>query len=400
MGQKWYETNEAYNERIAQEANERTIENLTGSAPTPHWYETNTTYGERIAQEATERIIEHSTGSAPTTHWYESGTAYSERIAQEANECVIKDSTGSAPTTHWYENNIDYDTRIRQEANEQIVKGGTGSSPKQHWLEGEHDYRSRIANEAREVKARERSNSSTASNSGSLSVYDTASDYMPSNSSADYSSVGSATSSLIPVRNSPNSGRGGLVVATIVVFVCGALGVFWYSELQRENQKKAAERARAEDQARQAAAVRVAERTRTEQAFLGKWYYWNRDEGRLAEVKISRQGSMFSAVYRSGGYLQSLKGQLQADNRLMLENISNGKLHNPLTWHGGDFSYEAWLQLGNDGNVLYGSFSHSGPTFVMKRTANQRKPATRLRLQLATDRALCHLIARLKPLGR
>lgn len=170
-GQGWFESDDDYRSRVAQEANEHTIENSTGSAPSRGWFESEENYGDRIAQEANEHRIEDSTGSAPSQGWFESSESYSDRIAQEANERTIEDSTGSAPSQGWFESANDYDTRIRKEANEQIVEGGVGSAPKQGWFEGNHDYRSRVAHEAREVKARERSKSSTSSGSDSLSTY-------------------------------------------------------------------------------------------------------------------------------------------------------------------------------------------------------------------------------------
>ena len=137
---------------MAQEANERTIEDSTGSAPSQCWFEGDDDYRQRVAREADERTIEGSTGSASSQGWFESDDTYRERIHREANECTVKDLTGSAPAQGWFEADQDYDTRIRKEANEQIVNSGTGSSPKQSWFESSHDYRSRIAHEAREVK--------------------------------------------------------------------------------------------------------------------------------------------------------------------------------------------------------------------------------------------------------
>ena len=157
--QGWFESDENYRHRVAQEADERTIENSSGSAPTKGWFESNEDYRDRVAQEANEHRVEDSTGDAPSRGWFEGEDSYRERIAQEANERTIEDSTGSAPSQGWFESDSDYDVRVRREANEHIVNGGTGSSPKQGWFEGDHDYRSRVAHEAREVRASNRPDS-------------------------------------------------------------------------------------------------------------------------------------------------------------------------------------------------------------------------------------------------
>lgn len=189
---------------------------------------------------------------------------------------------------------------------------------------------------------------------------------------ADYSSYGSATSSSSTAGNSPDLAWLGWVVATIVIVVGGALGVQWYMA----HEKEAADRAREKDKIRQAEAsraeiTRIAEGARAKQAFPGKWHYWNRDDGRQAELRILCQGDRFSGEYRSGERLELLSGQLQTDNRLRLVNTRQyGKLVPPGTWYVGDFSQESWLQLGNDSTVLFVSFSPSGPTFVMNRSTN------------------------------
>jgi hypothetical protein len=153
MGQGWFESDEDYRARMAEEANERIIEDSKGEAPSQGWFESNESYRARIAEEAAESIIEDSTGSPPSQGWFESTEDYRARVAQEASERIVEDSTGSAPSQGWFESADDYDVRVRREANEQLIESLTGTAPSQGWFEGEHDYRSRIAHEARETKA-------------------------------------------------------------------------------------------------------------------------------------------------------------------------------------------------------------------------------------------------------
>ena len=58
--QGWFESDEDYRSRVAREADERTIEDSTGSAPLPGWFESDDSYRERIAREANEHRIEDS----------------------------------------------------------------------------------------------------------------------------------------------------------------------------------------------------------------------------------------------------------------------------------------------------------------------------------------------------
>lgn len=159
LTQGWCESDDDYRARVAQDADERTVEQSTGSAPSKGWFESDEAYRDRIAQAANECRIEESTGSAPSQRWFESDETYRARIALEANERTIEDASGVGPSQGWFENDDDYEIRIRKEANEHIVSG-SGSSPRQGWLERDHEYRSRIAHEAREVRARERAISS------------------------------------------------------------------------------------------------------------------------------------------------------------------------------------------------------------------------------------------------
>lgn len=178
----WFESDDDYRSRVAREADERTIEDSTGSAPSKGWLENDDDYCDRISRESDEHKIEDSTGLAPSKGWFENDDDYRDRIHRESNERTIEDSTGSAPSKGWLESDDDYDTRIRKESNEQILLDGTGSASKKGWFEGDHDYRSRIAHEAREVRANERPSTSIGSNSDSSSSYDTDSSYSQSRS--------------------------------------------------------------------------------------------------------------------------------------------------------------------------------------------------------------------------
>jgi hypothetical protein len=151
--QRWFEDDEEFRRRIAEEADERTIELASGSSPSPGWLESPDDYRTRIRTEANEYRIEGTTGAAPSPGWLESTADYQNRIEQEANEGSIEKLTGSAPSPGWFESEESYRIRIRQEANEIIVEKGEGTSPRQAWFESDHDYRSRIAHEARQSRA-------------------------------------------------------------------------------------------------------------------------------------------------------------------------------------------------------------------------------------------------------
>ncbi len=151
-------------------------------SPEQGWFESDEDYRNRVAREADERTIQDSTGSAPSQGWFENDDSYRERIAREANESTIEAGTGEAPSQGWFENDEAYNIRVRKEANEEIVKSGTGSSPKQGWFEGNHEYRSRIAHQAREARADGVSGSARSTQSD---------DFSDSSGTADHSAAGS-----------------------------------------------------------------------------------------------------------------------------------------------------------------------------------------------------------------
>jgi len=170
MGKHFFESDEAYQERIAREANESVIEESTGRAPSRGFFESEDHYADRISREASEQIVEDSTGRAPSQGWFESDEVYHDRIAREAHERIIADSTGHEPSQGWFESDQAYETRARKEANEHVIEILSGTTAKQRFLESEHDYRSRISLQARELRAnagtQDKSSSSSSSGVG------------------------------------------------------------------------------------------------------------------------------------------------------------------------------------------------------------------------------------------
>lgn len=147
----WFESEEDYRARVSLEADEETIERLSGSSPSRGWFESSDEYRERISEEAKEQVIESYTGDAPSKGIFESSDDYASRIEQEANEAIVSRSSGTTPSRGWFESSDDYNVRVRREANESIVHHHTGTEPSRGWFEGQHEYRSRIAHEAREA---------------------------------------------------------------------------------------------------------------------------------------------------------------------------------------------------------------------------------------------------------
>ena len=168
MGKGWFESDDAYRERVAREASERTIEDLTGEAPSRGWFESDEHYADRIAKEASECTIEDSTGEAPSQGWFESDEHYADRISKEAHERIIEDLSGDAPSQRWFESDENYETRVRKEANETIVEQYSGEYPKKGLFESDHTYRSRISHEARELIANSEAQPSSDSSGSSL----------------------------------------------------------------------------------------------------------------------------------------------------------------------------------------------------------------------------------------
>lgn len=154
MGQGWFESDDDYQERTAQEANEAVIKESTGSAPSKGFFEDDDDYRERIGREASERIVQDSTGSAPSQGFWESDDNYRERISREAHERIVRDSTGTAPAQRFFESDGAYHARVRDAANERTIRDATGSAPSHRWFESTTAYRQRIAVTADEHRAR------------------------------------------------------------------------------------------------------------------------------------------------------------------------------------------------------------------------------------------------------
>jgi hypothetical protein len=148
--QGFFESDKDYRDRVAREANERIIQDSTGSAPRQGIFEGNDSYRDRIAREASERILQDSTGSVPRQGFFEGNDQYGERIAREANKQAIRAARGSVPSQGLFESDSAYDTRVRREANESIIVNASGGAPRQRWFESDYEYRRRIAHEARE----------------------------------------------------------------------------------------------------------------------------------------------------------------------------------------------------------------------------------------------------------
>jgi hypothetical protein len=156
MGRGIFESDEDYRSRISQEANERIVEESTGSTPSKGIFESDEDYRSRINEEACERIIEDSTGSTPSKGIFESDEDYHSRVSEEAHERIIEDSTGSTPSKGIFESDEDYHSRVSEEANERIIEDFTGSTPSKGVFEADGDYRRRIGLEAREQRAKGR----------------------------------------------------------------------------------------------------------------------------------------------------------------------------------------------------------------------------------------------------
>ncbi|MES2939740.1 MAG: hypothetical protein V4864_18805 [Pseudomonadota bacterium] len=152
--QGFFEGDDEYRDRVAREADERTIEQASGSSPSQGWFESPQEYRSRISESAAEHIIKSNSGTAPSQGWFESSDEYRSRISVEASETTVRAATGCDPGPGWFESATDYQVRVRREANEHQIGGATGVEPSQGWFEGAHEYRSRIAHEAREIRAK------------------------------------------------------------------------------------------------------------------------------------------------------------------------------------------------------------------------------------------------------
>jgi hypothetical protein len=148
--QGWFESDDAYRDRIRREADEGRINRTTGNEPSQGWLESDEDYNNRISREADEGTVEKSTGSRPGQGWFESDSDYEERIERESHERTVEDVSGNAPSQGWFESDDDYRRRVEQEADEATIERATGDRPSQGWFESDSDYQQRVSQEADE----------------------------------------------------------------------------------------------------------------------------------------------------------------------------------------------------------------------------------------------------------
>jgi hypothetical protein len=151
--QGFFESDSDYRDRISREADERTIENISGEEPRQHFLEHDRAYERRIEKEADEHTVEDSTGDAPRQKFLESDSDYQERVSQEADERTVEDNTGDAPRQRFFEGDDDYRDRVEQESNESVIEKATGDAPRQGFFESDDSYSDRISQEADEARA-------------------------------------------------------------------------------------------------------------------------------------------------------------------------------------------------------------------------------------------------------
>lgn len=151
--QGFFESDEDYRDRISREADERTIENVSGEAPRQGFFESDNDYRARISREADEHTVEDSTGDAPSQGFFESDRDYRDRVSHEADERTVEDNTGDAPRQGFFESDDDYHDRVAHESNESVIERATGDSPRQGFFESDDDYQSRVSQEADEIRS-------------------------------------------------------------------------------------------------------------------------------------------------------------------------------------------------------------------------------------------------------
>ena len=166
MGQGLFESDDAYQQRMSKEANERTIEEASGEKPSQGWFESDDAYRSRITDEAHKSTIENLTGEQSSQGWFEGDTSYRDRIAQEAHKAILTDARDEKPRQGWFEGDDEFRHRLRHEANEAKVGSATGEAPKQGLFESDKDYRARVSLESREQAANGRKSTSSDAASG------------------------------------------------------------------------------------------------------------------------------------------------------------------------------------------------------------------------------------------
>ena len=125
-------------------------------------------------------------------------------------------------------------------------------------------------------------------------------------------------------------------------------------------QRERAAATEAADRVQAAEAIRVAERARVERDLAGDWLNGS------ARLAIARRGAAFAATYTEGnGTSHDLRVQVLPNNRVKLQSAQVGRLVNPLRYWDGDFSQQAWLEVGADGSLLIARFNEAGGRSVM-----------------------------------
>ena len=151
--QGFFESDSDYRDRISREADEHTIECISGDKPHQKFLEHDNTYEGRIEKEADEHTVQDSTGDAPRQKFLESDSDYRERVSQEADERTVEDNTGDAPRQGFFESDDSYRDRVEHESNESVIEKATGDAPRQGFFENDDSYSERISQEADEARA-------------------------------------------------------------------------------------------------------------------------------------------------------------------------------------------------------------------------------------------------------
>lgn len=206
--QGFFESDEDYAQRVARQADERSVELATGEKPSQGFFESDETYAKRIRRAADESEIKLSSGERPSQGFFESDADYQQRISLEAKRSVVASQDESRASQGFFEEDRAYRQRMSRQSDEAAIERETGSKPSQGFFESDEDYRNRIWHEARELRAAREFDEPEHESSESYTY-----SYESSDSGSSSSSSGSS------------SGWGGWLILIVVVFgVLGALG--------------------------------------------------------------------------------------------------------------------------------------------------------------------------------
>jgi hypothetical protein len=176
------------------------------------------------------------------------------------------------------------------------------------------------------------------------------------------------------------AGRAAEVAAVMLVLTAFSLPLFLFSTAVFRtvlgigaSRKQAAAQAvlaaaQAADRARQNEAIRKLERARVEQGIVGQWsgaFGSHRD----AQLSISKDGMAIRGVLLAAGFRETLRGELLADNRLMLTPMNVTRVSRT-----GANNYSpdtVWIELDNKAASLKGSYrdtsNHTGSVAMTRR---------------------------------